>query len=157
MRSSLTKLGEEGWPGDGSEDDPYIIQGYKIDGENQGYGVSIRDTESFFILRDCYIFNASGYPYPTHGVELHGVRYGVIENNTIAYNEGDGIYLRESDSNKLVDNELFDNGRSSIRIVMSKNHTLTGNRMVNNGIVIRGDIFHRILRLIKYRTGTRTR
>jgi len=48
------KAEEEGWPGDGSEENPYIIEGYRIEGGDDN-GIRIKDVDLSFKIRDNFI------------------------------------------------------------------------------------------------------
>ncbi len=99
----------EGWAGDGTEEDPYIIQGYDIDGEGLGNCIFIGNTTVHFELRDNYVYNASGNSgefFRNSGIYLHEVTNGTILGN-IVYNNPDGIYMMESSDNELRDNVVY--------------------------------------------------
>jgi hypothetical protein len=50
----------EGWPGDGNESSPYIIEGFDFDlGGSSVRGIDIVDTTVHFIIRDCIVANSS--------------------------------------------------------------------------------------------------
>ncbi|MEM3738132.1 MAG: hypothetical protein QW204_00060, partial [Thermoplasmata archaeon] len=40
--------------GNGSETNPYIIEGWEIDGSGYGFGIYIGNTTAYFIIRNCY-------------------------------------------------------------------------------------------------------
>lgn len=44
--------------GTGIESDPYIIEGWEIDGSISGYGIIFDETNAYCIVRDCYIYSA---------------------------------------------------------------------------------------------------
>ena len=110
----------EGWPGDGSEGDPYVIEGYEIDGTGYGYGIYVGNTTVYFIVRNCYVHNASGYDWsgyngiPTQigvlnsGIILLNVENGVLTNNTLADNYR-AINFRRSENNLISKNTLSSN------------------------------------------------
>jgi len=124
---------EEGWPGDGSEDDPYIIKGYEIDGDGHDTGVYVSDTTVYFELRDNYVHSSADA-----GIRLDNVLNGIIVNNTVSNNDGYGIFTGDSSNNNiLVDNILDSNDpgwKGSIQIDDgSHNNTLEGNTVTNSG------------------------
>ncbi len=99
----------QGWPGDGTEGDPYVIQGYEIDGEGMGNCIFIGNTTVHFELRDNYVYNASGNSgefFRNSGINLHEVTNGTIVGN-IVYNNPDGIYMMHSSDNELRDNVVY--------------------------------------------------
>ena len=42
------------FPGSGTSEDPYIIEGYRIENENK-YGIQINSTTKYFIIRNCHV------------------------------------------------------------------------------------------------------
>ncbi|MGC9060414.1 MAG: right-handed parallel beta-helix repeat-containing protein [Thermoplasmata archaeon] len=66
------------WPGNGSAENPYIIENYEISGQ-AGYCIYIKNTTCHFVIRSCTLYNASH----GSGVELENVTNGVLENITI--------------------------------------------------------------------------
>jgi len=63
---------DEGWAGDGSSEDPFIIEGYEIV-HSEGL-IHIRDTRYHFEIRDCNLTDGGD------GVYLNNVTNGLIEN-----------------------------------------------------------------------------
>ncbi len=96
----------EGWPGNGTEGDPYVIEGYEIN-SSFGYGIQITLTTVHFIIKDTmirgqrFLFGA--------GILLYNVANGIVENCTIQ-NHGHGIYLYYSMGIDLRNNTMIDNG-----------------------------------------------
>ena len=56
----VTMAGIEGWPGNGLPGNPYIIEGYDINGSGYTYCIYIGNTTVYFEVRDCYLHEASG-------------------------------------------------------------------------------------------------
>ena len=56
----------EGWPGDGSAGNPYIIEGYDINASTTN-GIDIRNTDVYFVIRDCYVHDG--------GVSYNGIHF----------------------------------------------------------------------------------
>lgn len=135
----------EGWPGDGSEDNPYVIEGYEIDGSEKRYGIRIHNTTAYFVVTGCYLHSAKGeldfwipggdvgYLVPGPGLYLVNVRNGKLENNVIANNEGAGIDVRISDSNIISNNIVYSNGgHSGIYLHLSDNNIISNNNVYSN-------------------------
>ncbi len=92
--------------GNGSKLDPWIIEDYIIDATSSGLdGIHIRNTNDFFIIRNCTIMNADGSNKA--GINFFNVTNGIISNNTIRDNYH-GIYF-ENNSNILIINNTLDN------------------------------------------------
>ncbi|MBN1538729.1 MAG: right-handed parallel beta-helix repeat-containing protein, partial [Candidatus Thermoplasmatota archaeon] len=106
---------DKGWPGNGSEGDPFIIEDLVIDGRGNNFGMVIRDTSSKFIVRNCTIFNVTGPALP----------YG-----------GSGIYLLNTAGN-VTGNSIF-NCSAGISIEVSRGTAIDNNTCynVNKGIVV---------------------
>ena len=106
----------EGWPGDGSPENPYIIDGLDIERDQslgidgEGHCILIENTRVSFIIRYCNLTGASchmiGIEYA--GITLVNVSGGLLVNNVFHQNEA-GIYLADSRSNTVVNNTFHDN------------------------------------------------
>jgi len=118
----------EGWSGDGTAANPYIIENLDIDhfGAN-GYCISIYDTTVYFIIRNCLLHNATS----GSGIFLSNVTHGQVINNTCTGNDW-GIALSFSDSNLLENNTCTSNANSGIWLSGSDSNNLTGNICADN-------------------------
>ena len=124
-----------GFPGSGTNDDPYIISGYSITSSTTPL-INIQMTNVHFEISNNQL---SGISKSHFGIALHDLTYGTIRNNTInscrdgiylettAYitifnnridaNLGAGIWLNAgSHTNLLSDNVLFNNGANGIEL-----------------------------------------
>ncbi len=143
---------DEDWPGDGSEGNPYVIEGYEINGTGYGYGIYIGNTTVHFVVRGCYVHNASiaigelhsniyKY-YANSGVNLYNVQNGRLENNTIQNNGRTGILLCCSDHNYIANNLIYritiDKTRIhyGIELDFSSNNIIVNNNISRQGIGI---------------------
>jgi len=103
---SLTDLAE-GWAGDGSKDQPYIIEGLDIDlGGGSGYCIFINNTRAHFIILNCHLFGASAGG--AHGIYLNNVTNARIVDNVINNNYF-GMWLWSTNSTSIVNNTFTDN------------------------------------------------
>ena len=96
----------EGWPGDGSSENPYIIDGLGIDlGNEDGNCIMINNTRVSFTISNCNLTGANNQMMEggCAGILLFNVFNGELVNNTCNNNKI-GIYLIESDSNTVADN-----------------------------------------------------
>ncbi|MEM3493637.1 MAG: hypothetical protein QXD15_04710, partial [Thermoplasmata archaeon] len=84
----------EGWPGDGSEGNPYIIDGLEIDANGGSYGIWIENTDVYFVIRNCTVYSATSYGSAPYGasIALNNVRHGTLDSNKCNNSEY-GIYL----------------------------------------------------------------
>jgi parallel beta-helix repeat protein len=127
----------EGWPGDGSSQNPYIIEGLEIDrGGEVGHCIDIRNTRIHFIIRHCKITgaNQSG----SAGIYLNNVTNSELTNNTCT-NNWYSIYLLNSTENIIANNNCSFNLDRGICLDQDSNlNTVTNNTCSNNiyGIVL---------------------
>ena len=71
-----------GFPGSGTQTDPYLIENLNISERYVSDGIFIRDTTSYFIIQNCWI---SGQEY---GIYLRGIiGTGTIKNNIVSYTD----------------------------------------------------------------------
>jgi len=154
--------GSEGWVGNGSPGNPYIIEGYDINGSGYGYCIYIGNTTVYFVVRDSYLHEASGigsWPYYSdsgiilnnvhngiitnnnassnnwHGIELFLSRNTAIANNTASSNKEYGIHHWESSNNTIINNTASNNGFGLV-VTASSSNTIANNTVSNNGIGI---------------------
>ncbi|MFO7992283.1 MAG: right-handed parallel beta-helix repeat-containing protein [Thermoplasmata archaeon] len=126
-----SELAAEASSGSGTENDPYIIEGYEIDGGGEGYCVYIGNTTDYYVLRDCYLYNASSYG--EHGVHIYYSVNGRLKNNTVINNYY-GIHLDElADNNRLDENNVSSNSDLGIHLYNSDNNLIENNNVSNNG------------------------
>jgi len=121
----------QGFLGSGSEEIPYVIEGYNI--TTAGACITIQNTDMYFVIRNCLLIGGAGGT----GIELHTVINGEIRNNTIS-SSGSGVYLYSSSDNTVVNNNISGNyfgvhlySSSSNNMVLS--NSISGN--INNGVV----------------------
>ncbi len=128
---------QEDWPGDGSENNPYIVEGYEIDAQGEGNCIYIGNTTVHFIIRNCYLHNTSYHSSPYFegaGITLYNTTSGIIENNTCSNNGHYGIYLYSSSSNTVSSNTCNNNGNYGIFLYYySDNNTVSNNTCRDNG------------------------
>jgi len=122
--------------GNGTGDDPYIIEGWEIDARGGDYCIKIENTNVYFVIRNCYLHGATGN-WPYSGIFLKNVTNGRIENNTISGNR-EGIFLYLSSHNIVVNNRCLNNNDEGIYIRESKYNVFWSNSMENCSVYIRG-------------------
>jgi parallel beta-helix repeat protein len=115
----------------GMENDPYIIENWVM--SENGNGISISNTTSYFVVRNCLVENGGGNSY---GISLDNVTNGKIENCTCD-NNYKGISLYYSFNNTLNNNKCYNNGEEGIILTdYSFNNTLNNNKCSNNPLGI---------------------
>jgi parallel beta-helix repeat protein len=117
----------EGWPGDGSFGNPYIIDGLEIDrGGSAGHAISISNTRANFTIQNCNLTRAS----VNAGIFLNNVSHGFLFNNTSTLNRY-GIQLVDSSHNTIANNTCNSNSDGiNARSVVSS--TFENNTCNNN-------------------------
>ncbi|MHA2323178.1 MAG: right-handed parallel beta-helix repeat-containing protein, partial [Candidatus Thorarchaeota archaeon] len=120
----------EGWSGNGTSGNPYIIEGLDIDlGGAPGHGISISNTRVNFTISNCNLTFAN--VSPGSGIYLYNVTNGMLINNTCTSNSY-GIYLWSSDSNTVVNNTCNSNSNSGIYLRSSASNTVASNTCTDN-------------------------
>jgi len=114
--------------GSGVKVDPYIIQNVSINGTASASCFEIKNSNVYFIIRTCVIYNAKGLSYA--GIRLWHVSNGVIANNTIIDN-GYGISIEESNSIAISGNSIMRNERG-VWITWSSYCKILGNNITMN-------------------------
>ncbi|MBA7593793.1 hypothetical protein ES703_00726 [subsurface metagenome] len=107
--------------GSGTENDPYIIEGWDISAEN-AHGIEIRNTTAHFIVRNCYVHH--GRAKFKRGIYFDNVINGKIENTTIDNNHF-GILLMNS-SNNNIESCILENNGYGVRLSYSDNNSIIG-------------------------------
>jgi len=120
----------EGWDGDGSEELPYIIEGFDIDlGGASGYCILVNNTRAHFKIRNCQLLGASVSPFA--GVYLRNVTNAVVADSDISSNYY-GIYLWHSNSTFIKNTTFTNNNWGGIYAYYSHMNVLSDNYFTNN-------------------------
>ena len=114
--------------GSGSWTDPYVIENVTINGQYLSSCIDIRNSDKYFIIRNCTLYNSRNFPC----IYFLYTNNGKIIDNNCSDNNGDGIYLRDSNNNTLSGNTLINNRGDGINLVFSNTNTLSGNTFDNN-------------------------
>jgi len=128
------KAGSEGWRGNGTAFNPYIIQNYEIDAHGGAYCIWIENTTVYFVIRNCAVYNATYSflePYGA-GIYLKNVTNGRLENNN-CYGNKHGIFLSyRSSNNNITDNNCYGNNQGIRFYEYSTNNNIANNNCYNN-------------------------
>ncbi|MHA2292397.1 MAG: NosD domain-containing protein [Candidatus Hodarchaeales archaeon] len=132
-----------GFPGDGSADSPYIIEGYEIK-DAIGPLIQILDTNVYFEIRNNYL---DGMSTASFGIEFRNVTNGNISNNHIINCE-QGIRLWKGNDNNSIHNNTVANHVIGIEASTSSHTLVQGNRILNNsnGIGIYAESAHNTIK-----------
>lgn len=145
----VAQASNEGWTGDGTVGNPYIIEGYDINASSTN-GVDIRNADVYFIIRNCKIHNNSD-----GGIYFQAVENATVSNNLISDNlygvflnsshnncfdgnvirnstNGDGISMDNSTGNELKNNTIESNKYTGIGLWGCSNNLIYHNNLINN-------------------------
>ena len=115
--------------GNGIYSDPYIIEDLVIDGGDSGSCIWIENSDVFFKIENCTVYN-SGF-YPGAGITLLNVNNSRLIDNNCSSNCR-GINLRYSNNNTISGNIVSNSESRGIRLDSSDNNTISGNTANNN-------------------------
>ena len=139
------------FPGDGTQDNPFIIENYNITTES-GYGIFISETKKHIVIRNCYIdarydgilienvaektilIENNICVDSLNGISIVGSYYSTITNNTCENNSQNGINLYHTDFSTTADNLCNSNGNAGIRISRTYFSTTSNNNCSDNGL-----------------------
>jgi len=143
----------EGWSGDGTERDPYVIEGYEIIVEYRN-NIEVKSTTVSFMIRDshlqmgpysiyldgvsnCRIYNCT-LEQNGYGIYLNSTNNIIITNNNLLHN-AEGIYLRYSSGNSIMNNTIS-SYYNNINLYYSSSINIANNTMMGGSIFITGDM-----------------
>jgi len=113
--------------GSGTCADPYIIEGWRIDGPRADYGIYIDHTRAHFIIRDCVITSSR-----IAGIYMNSVCNGVVEDVEITLSDT-AIYFLNSDWNVVRRSTISDCKIGVEMAAFSDCNVVAGNSFIDNG------------------------
>jgi parallel beta-helix repeat protein len=121
-----------GFPGDGTIDNPYLIQNLLISNSTTYDLIRIENTTSHFKIANSFFNGLNGARI---GINLLNVTNGIIESNQILNNLDQGIYGVNSTYNIFRYNNVSNNGYNGLRFGLTSNfNIITSNRLFNHGV-----------------------
>jgi parallel beta-helix repeat protein len=149
--SNFTSMASsEGWGGDGTSNNPYMIQEIVID-PDFGHCLEIRNSTVHFIIKDSTFKNGMGGVFLSNvsngeindcsitdnqlGILLENSDMITVSENTIMKNL-DGIYLFNSSLSSLKGNTVFNNSGEGITLFRSEENLVENNRFNQNQYAI---------------------
>ena len=118
-----------GFPGNGSEADPYRIEYFNIT-TTADDAIGILTTDVYFIIQHCYLQSNR------YGILLkyNGVGLGTIFNNTICNTDKYGIYVTNNNGITIANNTL-DNPKSECNLCVKNSWEIVvaNNTLLNSG------------------------
>jgi parallel beta-helix repeat protein len=133
-----------GFPGTGTEEDPYRIEDYFINATEGNHAIGIYHTSKRFIIQNCYLTTNKEGTYPLGGgiyIENTTDSQPIIRNNFCVECDSFGIRLLETHFATLTNNTCVDNGACGLMVHLSADPTVTDNICIRNqggGVVIVG-------------------
>ncbi|MEM3396733.1 MAG: right-handed parallel beta-helix repeat-containing protein [Thermoplasmata archaeon] len=123
----------EGWSGDGTENAPYLIEGYDINSAGGSYGIWIENTTVHFAVRNCTIQGATSISTVPFGaaIALNNVQNGKIENNTCTASIR-GVYIYGASMYNTIVNNTANTVQQGIALYFSDNNTIVNNSANSN-------------------------
>jgi len=118
----------EGWPGDGTEEEPYVIENLNI--TTDMICISISDTRAFFVISGCFLASISVDHY--NGIQLENVTNGLVENLRIQ-SKSVGVYFEESSNSMARANKIELSRLDGVNIWKSSNITARDNTVIFSG------------------------
>ncbi|MHA1197950.1 MAG: right-handed parallel beta-helix repeat-containing protein [Candidatus Heimdallarchaeaceae archaeon] len=116
------------YSGNGTSEDPYIIENYSIKTTSIDGGVDVSHTTKHFVIRNCYFYTSSWcvkfykiadgtasiinntFIDSYMGISLNGVHGTDIINNTFLNIENAGLQLSSSYDNNIINNSFYNSG-----------------------------------------------
>ncbi len=95
--------------GNGTLNNPYIIENVFIDGQGFGDSIEIKDSNVFFEIRNSTLINAGSGSYDA-GIKLENVVNGKLINNTVSFNLRNGIIIGVCQNTTISENLVENNG-----------------------------------------------
>ena len=130
--------------GDGSAGNPWVIEGYEINGTGYGYCVYVGNTTDHFTVQDCLLrdsFGSGDPPYhPNSGLAFYNNTNGIAYNNTLTANVYYGIYMDAVHDMVLRQNNVSDNTYFGIKVENSAALTIENNLVADNNDGIHLDV-----------------
>lgn len=139
---NFTELAEEeGWSGDGTEENPYIIQGYKIDNsdsDSEESAILIKQVDLHFKIQGNLITGGKDGTEVKYGINIYSSNNVTIEDNFVKglqheYSRGISIHFI---SDMIIQNNTitsFSSSTSGIDLRHCKDITIRNNELNNGG------------------------
>lgn len=118
--------------GNGTEEDPYLLENYTIGDQDEQVGLFIQNTDMHFYVRECEIRDFE------RGIEIDDVSNFTLENNLIK-NVDTGLRISDSDENLFRGNVFIENRRLGIEVRGdSEGNDFYENELRNSSFSLRG-------------------
>ncbi|MFW9940078.1 MAG: nitrous oxide reductase family maturation protein NosD [Candidatus Thorarchaeota archaeon] len=121
--------------GNGTYSDPYIIEGLVIDGGCSGNSISIENSNVYFKIENCTIYNTEWGS--DIGISLLNVNNSQLIGNNCSYcgvgiGLGDGLDYSGGGYNNTITGNILNNNRGGMYLFDGYNNTISNNTANNN-------------------------
>jgi len=120
--------------GNGTQDNPYIIENVTINGQESGSCIEIKNSDIYFIINNSTLYNSGNDLDTDAGIKLYNVNNGKLLGNNISFN-GNGIFLTLSSiggNNTVSGNFVNNNSGVGIKLRFGKENIIAGNNVSHN-------------------------
>jgi len=114
--------------GSGTADDPYIIEGWRIEAPNADYGIYIDHTTAHFVIRDCVIERAR-----LAGIYLNSVVNGRVDGVQISLSDT-AVYFLNAHGNYVAESVIASCRYGVVSAGNSGGNYIVGNSFIDNGL-----------------------
>ncbi|MFX1326613.1 MAG: nitrous oxide reductase family maturation protein NosD [Promethearchaeota archaeon] len=114
--------------GDGTPQNPYLIENVTINGLGSDSCIEIRNSIVHFTIKNCTLYNSGSDLDVDAGIKLDWVENGKLIDNNCSYNKANGIFLINSDNNNLSGNIVNNNTDNGVKLEESNYNTISGNK-----------------------------
>lgn len=112
------------WEGEGTEDNPYIIEGLSLKGNGSNFGLLINNVSRYFIINECSINRCKV------GIFLNNSENGVIKNSEFLDGIWSGIEIITSNKISVINNSFSSIFWASIEGLNSNYLIFKGNEII---------------------------
>ena len=124
---------ENDWcSGDGTLENPYLIENVTINAANSstGCGIYIVNSQTeYFTIRNVTVYNAANGT-TNAGIVLKNTYYGTLTMNNCSFNSGTGIYLEFCYYNDILGNNASNNSHDGICVMGNYNEISETTRVI---------------------------
>ena len=115
--------------GEGTGEDPYVIENWEIDASRRGYGVMVSDTTKPYVIRNIHVIESE-----LSGILLSNAPNGTVE-ACLLEKGGYGLVATGSDHIGLFDNTVTNHSRVAVEITDCEWVSIVKNRLQGTGLV----------------------
>ncbi|MHA1940822.1 MAG: NosD domain-containing protein [Candidatus Hodarchaeales archaeon] len=112
--------------GEGTRSNPYVIKDLVIDGEGLRSCIFIQNSDVYFKIENCIIYNSGTNDYVEAGIKLCYVTNGLLINNSCSFNKY-GIFLENSKNINISGNRARNNSIYDIEVISCDNINIIEN------------------------------